>query len=351
MEEKRFTDEKLDIRKFYLRLKTKLPLVALGIAAGMALLGLGYVMYDKAARPATYSAQSVIHLTFAYDESGEIYDYYNAYTWNDIIHTDKVLEYVGEAYEEESASGGADVKALADMTKAEMPSDYRVLKIVSENEDAILAESVCRAYTYGVAEFINDLEGFEEAEIYSVGEAEKVTYPDRLMAAVIFGGISGALIALFVLWVMAIVDDRVFVPEDIERRYGIPATGIVPLGAGKDTGYPAVFLESFRGNLRALKKEYGALRVVIVSEAPRDEEEIRREIAEVEGYISGCEDLAGVFTCGEDKDLPVVLFVESGKPCALAGRVLSDMKARGLEVKGFVMRGEIDFLRRYYGVK
>ncbi len=93
MKDRHYADEGMDIRKYMLCLLGKLPLI-LGAAAGGALLGLIVyaVVRTVPESEREYEAYAKVYLDFAADETGEVYQAYNGYTWNDLMAADPIME-------------------------------------------------------------------------------------------------------------------------------------------------------------------------------------------------------------------------------------------------------------------
>lgn len=106
----RYADAGMDIKKLALCFAKRIWLAAAAGAAGAVIGGLVYLMVSvvpEAERE--YQAISKVYLDFAPDETGEIYQAYNGYTWNDLMATDPILDvtmkYLPETYSREDVMG------------------------------------------------------------------------------------------------------------------------------------------------------------------------------------------------------------------------------------------------------
>ena len=101
MKEEKFWQEGMDGKRLALCLFRRIWLLPAGGAAG-ALLAVGIYLLRTLvfAGPAEYQVFSQYRIYFDSEKYGEIQDYYNAYTWGEIMKTDQVLDYVMEALPE-----------------------------------------------------------------------------------------------------------------------------------------------------------------------------------------------------------------------------------------------------------
>ena len=89
MTEKEWMQEGVDLKLTALLYRRKIGLSLICALAG-ALLGGGlyfltHVVYGPGRE---YEAVSKLYLTFAEDDDGDAYQYYNGYTWNDLMGTE-----------------------------------------------------------------------------------------------------------------------------------------------------------------------------------------------------------------------------------------------------------------------
>ncbi|MCM1264449.1 MAG: hypothetical protein NC313_17190, partial [Butyrivibrio sp.] len=121
----RYANEGMDCKKLLLLFLKKIWVIVLAAALGAALGGCVYLLHRVAlSSNREYQATSKLYLYFAYDETGEVYQAYNGYTWNDLMATDKILDitmsYLPDIYTREE---------VAAATKASILSDIRLLTI------------------------------------------------------------------------------------------------------------------------------------------------------------------------------------------------------------------------------
>ena len=245
MKDRHYADEGMDIRKYMLCLLGKLPLI-LGAAAGGALLGLIVyaVVRTVPESEREYEAYAKVYLDFAADETGEVYQAYNGYTWNDLMAADPIMELT-------LANLSADYtrEETAAAIKAEILSDIRLLTITvttngAERTDAILGAAVQALETYGgqAKEFL---------EIHAIQKTEaKLVVADNRMAQAAFLGLLLSLLGFSLYYV---TDDRVFVAGDVKK---VTDASFVGYASGVET-----LKQDYEKNLAYLRGKIGDIQI------------------------------------------------------------------------------------------
>ena len=135
----------IDLKRMYLRFQTKVWLLLMLTMAGAVVGGIAYQVARATRMPVTYEAVSKLYISFGADESGEIYQYYNGYTWNDLLDADPILNRIMEYVPE-----GVSREEVAAATKAEILSDIRLLTITVDGSTEKFVREVqaaCLLYT------------------------------------------------------------------------------------------------------------------------------------------------------------------------------------------------------------
>ena len=97
MTEREWRDRGADLKLMSLLLIKRIRIVILGTVLGAAICGGIYFLCHVVYAPAReYEAVSKLYLTFAADDDGDAYQYYNGYTWNDLMGTEPILDYAME---------------------------------------------------------------------------------------------------------------------------------------------------------------------------------------------------------------------------------------------------------------
>lgn len=318
MKDRHYADEGMDIRKYMLCLLGKLPLI-LGAVAGGALLGLIVyaVVRTVPESEREYEAYAKVYLDFAADETGEVYQAYNGYTWNDLMAADPIMELT-------LANLSADYtrEEAAAAIKAEILSDIRLLTITvtthgAERTDAILGAAVQALETYG-----GQAKEFLEIHAIQKTEAQLVVADNRMAQAAFLGAFLGLLLSLLGFSLYYVTDDRVFVAGDVKK---VTDASFVGYASGVET-----LKQDYEKNLAYLRGKIGDI-----------------QIYESDGDASFSEEeLQNMRRAGG-----VVLSLPYGKVHgAFVSYVIGQLEAQDCALCGVAVRDADErFLRRYYG--
>ena len=242
MENQKFMEEGIDGKRLLLLFGRKLWILAAALFAG-ALLGGGVYLLARllAASEREYESVSKIYLHFNCSPQDFNELTYNGYTWNDLMATDPILDNTMENLPPE-----VDRETVINATKAEILSDIRLLTITVTADRPELAAQIMEATQISLVHLGETDELFESIEIYSTSQPRQIVWDDRTMQAVL----TGMALAFFIVLVAAafyfVMDDSVYTAEDVEKRYGIPAIGVLAEGERKFTrGLEEEFLANY----------------------------------------------------------------------------------------------------------
>ncbi|SFC17447.1 YveK family protein [Butyrivibrio sp. YAB3001] len=365
-------DETLNLRSFYLRLIKRIWILPLAAVLGALIAALIYFVATVAFGPGReYSAESKLYINFAYDEKkGSKVDYYNAFTWNTLVSTDDILEFtianlekdgitvfdveMGETTDGLSISRDELVKSI----NADIPSDVRVMVLTARNSNKELADAIINASSKAIENYGAINEAFDSIKILSCDKAKLIVYSDRSKVAAGFGAIALLILTVLALLLKEALNDAIYVPEDIEKRYGISALGVTFNGKVEENN------SLFKNELRAALEEStnGEMKIALIStdsvdsdkESGLDAEEIKKNGGDklqllpmsvpgkvLDNYrkIGVCD---GVIVC-------VPYGINNG---TMTEHVLGQLKKHNCPVIGMVLtRADYKFMVRYYGIK
>ncbi len=230
-------NEGIDCKKYLLLFLGKLWLVVLAAVAGAVLGGGIYWFYHVViSNNREYKAESKIYLDFAPDETGEVYQAYNGYTWNDLMATEPILNttmsYLPDGYTQEEVTGA---------TTAEILSDLRLLTITVITDAPEKTNAILQATDLSLVDLGERVKEFRDISIYKETEAELVVADQRMFQAVLLGAVLALLAALLVMALVYAMDDKIYVPGDLAIATDLPFVGFhftdAAAGlAGKTTG-------------------------------------------------------------------------------------------------------------------
>lgn len=225
----KYGNEGMDCKKLMLCFLQKIWIVVLVSVIG-ALLGGGIYLFHNVVLNShrEYRAQSKVYLDFAPDESGEIYQEYNGYTWNDLMSTklilDATMSYLGEGYTEEEVTAA---------TKAEILSDLRLLTITITTSDADKTAEILNATDLSLVDLGVREKEFIDIEVIKETEPELVAVDERLLQAVLLGFGIALAVTVLGMALLYVFQDKIYVPTDIRSVTDIPFAGFV-FDLGKD---------------------------------------------------------------------------------------------------------------------
>ncbi len=316
--ESSYRNEGMDLKKYMICLWRRFPLViAAGVAAAL-LFGVVYTLSRTVPEgEREYQAFAKVYLDFAADETGEVYQAYNGYTWNDLMAADPLMDltlsYLSGEYtrEEVQASLGAEIL-----------SDIRLLTVTvttnrEERTEAILHAAVQALTAYGeqAKEFIG-IGAIRETE------AKLVVADSRLLQAVLAGLFLGLFLALLFLALCGIFEARIMVAGDLKKVTDVLFLGYAD-GPGNLSG-------DYEKNLAYLREKAGDVTVCEVSfEQPFAKEDFEN-LRKAPGVV-----LSVPFRKANASGVSYVIDQLTAQDCVLMGLAIRDCDA--------------GFLRKYYG--
>lgn len=217
-----YFDRGIDLKRLYLRFLSRIWLLIMLMAVGAVVGGVAYQVARAMRMPVAYEAVSKLYISFGVDESGEIYQYYNGYTWNDLLDTDPILDRI-MAY----APEGVSREETAEATRAEILSDIRLLTITVEGSTEKFAREVQAAVEKGLIDYAEDSGELKRIEVIRTGDPERVYWDDRTITACVCGAVLFAVITCLFMAFFYVLDEAVYVPGDVEKKYPYKALGIM----------------------------------------------------------------------------------------------------------------------------
>lgn len=212
----------IDLKRMYLRFQAKAWLLLMLTVAGAVVGGFAYQVARATRMPVAYEAVSKLYISFGVDESGEIYQYYNGYTWNDLLDADpilnRIMEYVPEGISRE------EVKAA---TKAEILSDIRLLTITVEGSTEKFVREVQAAVESGLTDYAGESEEIKRIKVIRTDEPYRVLWDDKTVTACVTGAVIFAVISCLFMAFFYVLDEAVYTQEDVERKYPYKALGLI----------------------------------------------------------------------------------------------------------------------------
>ncbi len=212
----------IDLKRMYLRFQTKVWLLLMLTMAGAVVGGLAYQVARATRMPVTYEAVSKLYISFGADESGEIYQYYNGYTWNDLLDADPILNRIMEYVPE-----GVSREEVAAATKAEILSDIRLLTITVDGSTEKFVREVQAAAESGLTAYADDSEEIKRIEVIRTQEPYRVFWDDKTVTACVTGAVIFAVVSCLFMAFFYVLDEAIYTQSDVEGKYPYKALGLI----------------------------------------------------------------------------------------------------------------------------
>ena len=167
MTEREWMREGLDIKLTALLYRRKIWIAIVCALAGAVLGGgLYFVIHVVYAPAREYQGISKLYLTFDEDDDGDAYQYYNGYTWNDLMGTEPILDKIMEG-----VPAGMTREAVRDSITADILSDIRLLTVTVTTHDQSETDSILRAAEEALVRFGKEMIEFEKIEVIEHGHS------------------------------------------------------------------------------------------------------------------------------------------------------------------------------------
>ena len=226
--------EGIDLKLMALLYRKKIWISLVGMLVGAVFAGgLYFLMHVLYAPAREYEAVSKLYLTFAKDDDGDAYQYYNGYTWNDLMKTEPIMDKIMDTLLKETDYAGdketlrRDVEAAV---SADILSDIRLLTVTVRTESPEMTDAIIRAAEEALIRFGGEMTEFDSREVIEHGQAGLVAVEDETVRACVAGAVGGLLASLIGLAMALVLDGSVYVPSDFEKRYPYPVLGVTFAG-------------------------------------------------------------------------------------------------------------------------
>lgn len=253
--------EELNRRSVYLRLLKKLWIVP--AAAALCALA-GFLIYTGCVTALSshqrYEQTSKFYIEFSVDERGNAYDYYNAATWDDLLFAHPALREVIE----QGLPDGMTMEDARSYVLVDLYSDIRLMTVVVTAPTAEGAAALTDAISRSLTKFGQEQKEFDEISFLSATDPKLIVVSDRTANAVLLGAFLGFIAACLFLLLGVLLDDAVYVPEDAQKRYGLPVLGVL---AGDEESLPELLKGEAKRNLERVLagKGEGSVQLVDMS--------------------------------------------------------------------------------------
>ena len=212
----------IDLVELFYYLLSKLHFIALGTLIGALLLG----FYGSSRVVPIYSATSKLYIMGQTGTSiisdlqiGEklTMDYQEVFkTWE--VH-EMVNQELGTSF---------SYSKLQSMLYVSNPEDSRVLYITVRDTDAQRAADIANAYATAAKRFISQTMDTDEPSTFSVALVPSVASSTSITGYVLRGILFGTVLAIGILVLIFLLDNRPKSPEDVMQAANIPTLAVIP---------------------------------------------------------------------------------------------------------------------------
>lgn len=217
--EMRYGEEPVNGRLFLLRFMRKIHIVIMAALIG-AVLVCGIHLLYRLSGEKMYIAETDVHLEYIPEAGSNQLIYYNEYTWKQMSKDSAIIDEIIKA------DPSLDPSVVREAFVATLKSDVKILTLQVTCNDPDMCMKITDAAVAGITSYAESLP--EILTVSVVGKAsEAVPIPTdvRAVRALILGAIIGLFISCLYVSVIILSDDRILLPEVIEKRYMLPAAG------------------------------------------------------------------------------------------------------------------------------
>lgn len=221
MNNKDYRKEGLDLKRFGLYIQKRIWIIILLTLLGIGIGALTYQLVRSLNMPVQYDATSKLYISFAADESGETYQAYNGYTWNELLDSDPIMDCIMQYLP------GYNSATVREATTASIISDIRLLTVnVSGNNEKFVRE-VQSAVQNGLTIYASTVPEIISISTIRSITPERVYWEDHTTTAAICGGVTLGIISLIAYLFGYVLNETICVQSDLEKRFPIKALGIM----------------------------------------------------------------------------------------------------------------------------
>lgn len=120
------------------------------------------------------------------------------------------------------------ISELADKTRINIPVDTRIISIAVTDEDPEVASQLANAYREVASEKIKEVTNVEDVKTVEAAEPASSPTSPNLKRNTLLGFLAGGFIAVALVLIKELLDDRVHRVEDVEEVLHMTLLGVVP---------------------------------------------------------------------------------------------------------------------------
>ena len=387
-------DSRIYLRSYYLRLLRQwyLPIAACVICAVIG--AVSYFCAHTVFGPAReYAAGARLYLEFSADAAGNVMDYYNAWTWKDLMTDEAIMGHVMNTLYEKGLTDISQIdpdvirtdgttaaiendelilkpgqtdkeyitraRVLSSMT-VKLPSDLRLMMLTVTDHDRYVADAIIEALASALTAYGDTNPAFLKIRLLEMSPAVLLVSADYTRQAALLGAIIGLILSVFMILIWHAADDACYEPEMCERRFGIRVLGTLPsdrtrLHARNDDLRTRLESELSKACSIALS---GCGHIALISADPAKDSghNVCGTLTDILGdhFLDGeCSFYSGEQPADVDLGGTVILCIPSGRRIsAYADHLISGLTTGKANIAGIICYdADLDHLRTLYGFR
>lgn len=221
-----YADETVDKKLFWLCVLKKLRVVAAGACVMSLLIGGSYwLTHTVLVQEKQYRAQGDVYIEYIPEEGYGISTVYlNEDVWKALVKSDAFMQDMSAILAEQGLA--FDKELLRQSVDAALVKDTRIVTAMATTTEPALSTAIAAALQQALLNYGEVYGDIETAYVLTAaGEAEMLVTDEWTGRLFLLGAVLGILVSLTAVFMAAALDDSVYVPEQFERRYGIPMFG------------------------------------------------------------------------------------------------------------------------------
>lgn len=221
-----FWQEGMDEKRFALWFLNKIAIFIAAAFAGALFAGGIYALVRALTTgPDQYRAEVMYSIVYDIHEDDEVLkefvNEYNAYTWGDMMRSDRIMKDVMQLVPD------AERSVIEASISTEIVSDPQFLTVYFTTEDGDLSNRIAAAYNQAMPAFGKTMQdrGLTAIEVWKAVPAQLVETENKVWNAVILGLVLGALAGIAGLCIWYVTDDTLLLDADVKKCVGLPMYG------------------------------------------------------------------------------------------------------------------------------
>lgn len=221
-----FWQEGMDEKRFALWFINKTGIfIAAALAGALFAGGIYLLVRALTAGPEQYRAEVMYSIVYDIREDDEVLkefvNEYNAYTWGDMMRSDRIMEEVLPLVPD------ADRSVIEASVSTEIVSDPQFLTAYFTTEDSDLSNRIAAAYNQAMVTFGQTMQdrGLTAIEVWKAVPAQLVETENQVWNAVALGLVLGIFAGIVGLCIWYVTDDTLLLGADVKKCCGLPMYG------------------------------------------------------------------------------------------------------------------------------